>query len=412
MSYLLFTVALLALIYGANAVDKFDLVQSDNDRMILNYNVTLGVNGTYCVNVSSYAISSISPTVTVSLISSNPNHKIYDASFTFFPARQVIGGVSGFSIYKNATVIARYPEPEWSRQYNFCKATTLDTPTLKPFDEICIGNTCGSGTCPGTFNRFSGQIEISGYETNDVLARNPVPSSCGRQSVGEVQYVAYTEEGSTVFNYEVTVNQSKICSPVFAATYLNNKQTVGVTTNFTAANGANLGNFAVDFVYPSGSVVTLGKGDWPLSGAQSDDTTCNDVTVWSKSGVALQTALPAGFTQVCIGSDCSGNANCSYETFTGSLIVHGMWADSYRDWIGTIDQSCYLVINAPTHAPTKDPPVTRGDVAAIILASTIGSVLFVYFVWTLVVGFRRLKRRYIVGDGKELHDPGCTWAGW
>lgn len=362
----------------ASPAGRFDLVQTTADSMTFNFDVTLDTKETICFNLTDMIdlSQSVSPSVDVNVITSNPDHAMYDISFNFFPARQVIGGVPSYTLYPNSTKIADYsPQSYWSKYRGVCGSNTLSVPTLKSFDEICIANTCSAGTCLDS-NTFKGQITIHGYTTTQSLSPHPTVASCGNPTVGLLQYVGYFST-STVMNFLVTGNNSGICK-TFNPSYTVGNTPYAIETNLTFDNGGQTNHLGITFTYPDNSVKTY----MPFTySATPSNTQC----MGAYSSVS---DLAPGWTSVCVKNLCNSGSSCNYETYTGTLTIFGQHIDDPVDWIGQVPQTCTEVIYAPTYAPTKDPKVTEGKIAAIILVSVFGIIAFVIGVWAIVVGFR------------------------
>ena len=230
-------------------------------------------------------------------------------------------------------------------------------------------------------NTFKGQLMIFGYTTEQFLSRNPVVAECGNPTVGNVEYVAFTPT-SSVINFEVTGNDSGICRTVNPSFTINNQAVPSLKANLTLDNDGSTSNFAARFIYPNGDIVTIDTWDTGFEniGIPSSNEEC-------VGGYTTAPTLAAGWTQVCIGNACQG-PNCVYETYTGTLTLYGQQFKAPVDWVGSIDQTCTDVIYQPTFKPTKNPPIRRGDIAAMVLLGIFGLILLILTVLGFVLGFR------------------------
>jgi hypothetical protein len=394
MLFLLFLVAF-------SSVNGLQLVQRSHTNLTYNFDITMPANFSWCTDVFEMTtfVGGVAPAVTVDAFQSSLIHKISDIQFTFLPARQYVGGVDGFATL-GGTNLGRYPL-SWDHTPTGCMETTIDTPTLEPFNQICIANTCSKGTCPDN-NEFFGQLTVHGFRNNEQLFRDPNPARCGNPNNGEIQYIAH-EKYQMTFQFQSQLEAGgSMCleideafTPKGASTPAVHLALTDYVTDETLGSAdATLDNFALFFKYPDGSSVvfnadtTFGDSVSTLpdswTGLSPDAGVC-----YSAFNYAPE--LAKGFTEVCVGNTCSG-ASCGISTFIGAATIKNLDSHSHIDWVGNINNICANTIYQPTFKPTQTPPLTQGDASAILIVIPVGLFMIILFGYLTITRIREIRK--------------------
>lgn len=393
MQALLVAFIVMGFIQNIQADKLLSFVGQNGVNMTFNVDLTLFSNETYCINLPVTRVEGIETGVTVDMISTNPDHKLSDIQIMFFPNRQYIGGVPGFSVF-GGDIMANFPNT-WDKYNTDCRSQSFSTPRLnEPFEQLCIANTCVRGKSQ-TYNTFKGQVTVTGFQTNQYLTSNPPPATCGSSQVGEIQYIAKGTDPDAFlgFNFQVIAGEGNaICHTVEKPIKAIKDLAHNVHVELSYSNGAPVEDLVVYFQYPDGSVKSIGNsgatygdriGSWPAywTGVTAPDTeTCYLADTDSE-------ALTSGFTQVCVANGCT--SGCDQRVYTGRVTLNGYHTKSNPEWLGNIQTVCPSeVIYQPTYSPTQTPPVTRGQIGAIILVTVFGLFATILALWFTVVGFR------------------------
>jgi hypothetical protein len=390
------------LVVPATSVKEVEFVSQSPTGMTFNFLTDLSstVSGPeyYCFDVPAVSVlKGVSPSVTLAATETSHDHKLSDIQITFMPQQIAVGGIRDYSTF-GGIVSGRYlPESAWdSSVYASCLSTTLNVPELtEPFEQICISNTCSAttGSCLDT-NTFAGQLTVTGFDTQMELTPNPHSSSCGETSIGEIQYIA-SGYSSMVFNYQAVVDSETtgaVCE-WFHPTYRKGDgvPTVDINMHFGQTEYI-MSDFTLFFQYPDGTKKAISANETYGTSVATLPTWFDTYAVDTEQCYSATIPIPdvsAGFDQICIGNSCVG-PDCidSSQVYTGRVAISGFETKSKPIWYTSIQGVCGDDIYRPSYKPTETPPVTRGDVAAIILAGPIGLAAVIFFCWITITGFR------------------------